>query len=137
MLATLDDLSAIGAIPETVLGDTPLARRATRLLEIAQAQVLLYIGETEDTILALDDDNTRLSLIAIIAEVASSRLQYNAAPSTDGYVLPEGLVSSLLQRRHYRALNRMFASGASTSITIERDDNSSFLGAPLTDLWWT
>lgn len=136
MLATLDDLVAIGALQDGTNDADPKAIRANRLLELASAQAVVYLRcETEEDIEELDGWTSAKStaLAAIVAEAAGARLNVSAAPSSDPYASVEGLASALLNRRHYAAIDRLFgrAGRGSQSITTERDTDTSFLSLPV------
>jgi hypothetical protein len=122
-----DRLNAVGAIPVNTSPADPKWERARLLIDMAYEQVLSYLNLTEATVAELSDQ-LRGVIATVLAEMASSRLQYNAAPSTEGYI-PEGLMSSLMAPRHKRALDAAFrqANGGSISIVVERDESSSWL----------
>jgi hypothetical protein len=131
MLATIEDLAALGALPLNAKNSTPEYKRAVRLLELASAQVVTYLRYDDEA--ALDDVLTEAELTvvaAVVAEAAGSRLNVSAASSTDPFADPSGgLVSSLLNRRHYRTLDKLLgrAGRGSRTIDLDRDETSSFL----------
>lgn len=121
-----DRLSAVGAIPVNTSQSDAKWERARLLIDMAYEQVLAYLGLSGDDVDDLSDQ-LRGVIATVLAEMASSRLQYNAAPSTDGYI-PEGLMSSLMAPRHKRALDNAFRplNGGTISIVMERDEDSSW-----------
>lgn len=136
MLASLDDLVATGALPANHTDADPRVSRGTRLLEMASAQVLVYLRlETEEELAELDGwtDAKSTVLATIVAEAAGSRLNVSAAPSSDPYSSLEGLTSALLNRRHYAAIDRLLGRGGrgSQSLVTERDTDTSFLSLPV------
>jgi len=130
-LATLEDLAALGAVPLNLNPADEESKRAERLLELASGQALAYLRvDDEATFVASLTAAETTSLAAIVAEAAAARLNVSAAPSTDPYAEPMGgLVSALLNRRHYRAIDRALgrAGRGSRSVETERDEGSSFL----------
>lgn len=131
MLATIEDLAALGAVPLNVKNSTREYKRAVRLLEMASAQVVTYLRYDDESALtaALTDDQLTV-VAAVVAEAAGSRLNVSAAASTDPWPDPSGgMVSSLLNRRHFRALDKLLgrAGRGSRTIDTDRDEVSSFL----------
>jgi len=131
MLATIEDLAALGALPLNAKSSTPEYKRAVRLLEMASGQVVAYLRyDTEADVVAALTEPQLTAVAAVVAEAASARLNVSAAPSTDPYAdQAGGLVSSLLNRRHYRSIDKALGrSGRGTrSIDTSRDETSSFL----------
>lgn len=81
-LATLDDLAAIGAVAVDIEPTDDLAVRAQRLIELASASVLGYIGTDEATVDGWADVS-KDSLSTIVAEIAARRIYSPAAPSSN------------------------------------------------------
>jgi hypothetical protein len=121
-----DRLAAVGAIPVGTSQQDPRWERARTLIDMAYEQALSYLSKTDDDIAELSEQ-LRGVVATVLAEMAASRLQYNAAPSTDAYI-PEGLMTSLMAPRHKRALDAAFrpTSGAA-SLVVSRDEQSSWL----------
>jgi hypothetical protein len=150
--ASLDDLSALGGLNvDWVAGDAK-ARRATRLLELAESTVVTYLsrfGATRAVITAGWDADRTNALIAIIAEVASKRLNVSAASSVDPYGTALGPQTIKLNRWEQQALRDLLATsaGGTTSVEVDRDPDTSYLSqlpcsyASLSDTWddpsWT
>lgn len=131
MLATIEDLAALGAVPLNAKNSTNEYKRAVRLLEMASAQVVTYLRYDDEAALveALTDDQLTV-VAAVVAEAAGSRLNVSAASSTDPYPDQMGsLMSSLLNRRHFRTLDKLLgrAGRGSRTIDTDRDETSSFL----------
>lgn len=132
-LATIADLAAIGAIAENEPPQSARATRAGRLLEMASAQVVAYLKAADEAELTTGDDalpaHKLVVLATIVAEIAASRLTTPGAQGIDPYEGGSGFLSSLIQRRHMRALDKLIgrAGQGSTSITVDRDEESSFL----------
>lgn len=131
MLATIEDLAALGAVPLNAKNSTNEYKRAVRLLEMASAQVVTYLRYDDEAALveALTDDQLTV-VAAVVAEAAGSRLNVSAAASTDPYPDQMGsLMSSLLNRRHFRTLDKLLgrAGRGSRTIDTDRDETSSFL----------
>lgn len=130
-LATIEDLAALGAVPLNAKNSTNEYKRAARLLEMASAQVVTYLGfEDEAAVLEALTEAKLTVLATVVAEVAASRLNVNAAASTDPYPEPMGgVVSSMLNRRHMRTLDKLLGRGGrgSKSIDTSRDDATSFV----------
>jgi len=129
-LAVLDDLAALGVVNYNEDPTGTLGRKAQWLLDRISEQVHSYIGST-DVLIAANADGLWTSvrvgvLSAVVTEAAASRLQ--AAPqSFDGSVMPEAMMSALLQPRHYRALDKLIGSAnSSMSMVVERDEDLSF-----------
>lgn len=135
-------LSAVGAIPVNTSPSDAKWERARQLIDMAYEQVIAYLAQYDVTTAAAVDAlsaNLRGVIATVLAEMAASRLQYNAAPSTEGYI-PEGLMSSLMAPRHKRALDMAFrgvaGDPASVSIVVTRDEDSSWLRPyDLSELW--
>jgi hypothetical protein len=132
VLASLDDLVAIGALPVDYDTADPRASRAQRLLELASAQAVAYLRCDDETAVAALAGWTAAkatALAAIIAEAAGARLTVGAAPNVDPYASVEGVVSALLNRRHYRAIDKLIGvpGAGSKSVLAERDPDTSFL----------
>ncbi len=107
-LASLTDLVALGALPVNDPSTSALSIRGTRLLALASAQVAGYLGAPESTILSTEwTDTERTIIAAVVAEVASSRINVSAAASTDPYGDQYGYSSVLLNRRHYQTLDQV------------------------------
>ena len=131
-LATLDDLRALGALAANTAPSSPTEDRAYRLLELASAQVCLYLRTDEDTIGADTDTwtETKLTVLAVVtAEVAARRMNVSAAPSSDPYGPPDGMLTLKLNRNDMRTLDRLIGRGGrgSQSVEVERDTNTSYL----------
>lgn len=131
MLATIEDLAALGALPLNAKSSTREYKRAVRLLELASAQVVTYLRYEDEAALTDALTEAQLTVVAaVVAEAAGARMNVSAAASTDPYADPGGgLVSSLLNRRHYRTLDKLIgrAGRGSRSIDMARDESSSFL----------
>lgn len=129
MLATLDDLSALGALRVNEARGEAVIVRATRLLELASAQVCAYLQQAnEATLLAALSTPQQTALAAVVAEIAGRRLNVSAAPSSDFY--PDGSSSIKLNRWDLRAIDDIVVGSlgsGTTSITITRSDDSSYL----------
>lgn len=129
-LAVINDLAALGVVNYDEPAAGILGRKAQWLLDRTSEQVLAYIGTTDALIAANVDGlwtTVRLGVLrAVVTEAAASRLQ--AAPqSFDGALMPEALMSALLQPRHYRALDKLIGSANSAmSLIVARDEASSF-----------
>lgn len=130
-LATIEDLAALGALPLNAKSSTPEYKRAVRLLEMASAQVVTYMSFDDEAAATEALTEAKLTVVAtVVAEVAASRLNVNAAASTDPY--PDqmgGVVSSMLNRRHMRTIDKLLGRGGrgSKSIDTSRDDATSFI----------
>lgn len=131
MLATIEDLAALGAVPINVKNSTPEYKRAVRLLEMASAQVVTYLQFDDEAALTEAFTDDQLTVVAaVVAEAAGSRLNVSAASSTDPWPDPAGgMVSSLLNRRHFRTLDKLLgrAGRGSRTVDLDRDETSSFL----------
>jgi hypothetical protein len=131
MLATIEDLAALGALPLNAKSSTPEYKRAVRLLELASAQVVTYLRYDDEAALTDALTEAQLTVVAaVVAEAAGARMNVSAAASTDPYAdQAGGLVSSLLNRRHYRTLDKLLgrAGRGSRTIDTDRDEVSSFL----------
>lgn len=121
-------LGAVGAIPVNLPVSDPRYERAVALVEMAAEQVLAHINMT-DSAVALLSSQLRGVIATAVAETASARLQRPAAPSTDEYVLPDGMVSAIMPARVIRMLNRYFSplGNAPTSMVVLRDEATSYL----------
>ncbi len=133
-LATIADLQHIGAL---AMNEDPTSlryQRAEGLLTMAAAQAANYIQITHGVDAAALTGDQSVVLAGIIAEIAGSRLQADTAPSTE--FAPNGAggyVSSIMNRQHERALDRLFSRGGSSSVPVDRDASSSWfrlLGDP-------
>lgn len=131
MLATIEDLAALGALPLNAKNSTPEYKRAVRLLEMATGQVVAYLRYDDEDALVDALSAPQLTVIAtVVAEAAGARMNVSAASSTDPYAdQAGGLVSALLNRRHYRTLDKLIGrvGRGSRSIDMARDESSSFL----------
>lgn len=121
------ELGNIGAIPVNTSQADVKWERARGLVEAAAMRVRQYIGLDDAAILGLSDD-LQGCLAVVIAEIASVRLQFSAAPSTEGYTAEGYFASMILQPRFRRELDDLFRplNGGSISIVLERDEDSSF-----------
>lgn len=96
--ATLDDVAAVGGVPVDVDAESAEAVRASRLIELASAQILSFFDGfdvTEAMILGDEeiegwDEFRRDALAAITAEIAAKRMNVSAAASVDPYAVPMG-----------------------------------------------
>lgn len=136
-LLAMQRLEALGANALYTSLNDPRRARAEMLVDMAAEQVLAYINLDDDGIAALTVQLQGIVATAV-AEAASSRLQYPAAPSSDGFIMPDGMVSIMLPRRVKRLLDDHFrpANAGSISLVVERDEDSSYFRPfiPL-DLW--
>lgn len=128
-LATLDDLAAIGALPVDYDFTDEETARVERLIEMASAQVAAYLRTDEATIATWSA--TRRTVVAtVVAEAAASRVNVAASRDTDPYTAAgEGMITALLNRRHYRTLDKLLgrAGRGSRSVETVRADETSFL----------
>lgn len=130
-LATIEDLAALGAVPLNEKNSTNKYKRAVRLLELASGQVVTYLRYDDEDALSAAFTEAQLTVVAaVVAEVAAARLNVSAAESSEPW--PDqsgGMVSSLLNRRHYRTLDKLLgrAGRGSRSIDTDRDESTSFL----------
>lgn len=92
VLAALDDLAGIGALPVDFDADSAEGVRGLDLLTKASAAVLVVLedaGVDVDGIEELADldwaEHRRTALSAIVAEIAAKRLTVSAAPSVDPF----------------------------------------------------
>ena len=131
MLATLDDLRAIGALAEGVAWDHPDALRAVRLLELAEAQCLSHLRRTAVEVSAWPDAD-RLTLTMIVAELAARRITVSAAKATNQYSdgSPHPYVNGMLSRGDRRALDRIPAAGRLGVRSFEVTRPDSWTSAP-------
>lgn len=131
MLAALDDLIAIGALPVDIAEGEPRAVRATRLLELISAQVVGYLRFADEATLTASDKWTTergTALAAIVCEVATERLAQPGAPNVDqGFY--ERIPTVLLRPYHKRAIDEIFGRPGNgySSVEVERDPATSFL----------
>lgn len=136
-LATWGDLIAIGAIPGDATLSHPKWVRAERLLEMASAQCVVYLQQTdasitEATITADWSAEKLVTLAVIVAEVAAQRLTASAADTAqqlaDGY---GAWSSAMLAPRHQRALDALNAgSSGMWTATLTRGDENPIAWAP-------
>lgn len=128
MLATVDDLAALGAVPVDLEPNEERYVRAARLLDLASAQVVGYLGAVDEAAVAAAYTETQLTaLAAVVAEMAARRISASAAPSSDYIVQMAGQPSIRMNRGDRRAVDRALGRGGSSSIDTARDDESSFL----------
>lgn len=131
MLAELDDLIAIGALPMDVTDDEPRATRATRLLELISDQVVGYLRYDDEAALraaSIWSATKGNALAAIVIEVASERLAQGAAPNVDqGFY--SRIPTVMLRPYHKRAIDEIFGRPGNgySSVEVERDPATSFL----------
>jgi hypothetical protein len=144
MLATFDDLVAIGAIPDNTTSYTKYGVRATRLLELASGQVCAYVGMTEAALTVALSPDQMTALAAVTAECAGSRLNVSAAPSTDPYGTVDGIASVMLNRWHKSQIDMIVgntltagAARGSRSVVSDRDPDSSLLTTGVTSDYLT
>lgn len=110
MLATIDDLAALGAVPTDWFPTEPESMRATRLLEMAQALALDYLNLEESDVTGWPQAR-QTRLVTWIAEKASTRLNVSAAPSVDPYGQVQGPMSMKLntwEKEDLREIGRKF-----------------------------
>jgi hypothetical protein len=126
MLASLDDLIAVGAIPANA--DSALKARGLRLLELASAQVCAFLSTTEAVLRTAVTAEQLTSMAAIVAECAGSRINRSLAQSSDAFT-GTGYESALLNKWHKAQLVELIglAGRGSASVTVDRDSDSSFL----------
>lgn len=107
--ATLDDVAAVGGVPVDVDEESAEAVRASRLIELASAQILSFFDGfdiTEEAIGEWEEFRT-VALAAITAEIAAKRMNVSAAASVDPYAAPlsgGGTQTLKLNRWEKRAL---------------------------------
>lgn len=116
MLATLDDVAAVGGVPVDVEEDSSEAVRATRLLELVSGAVLVLLEgfDIVEADLVVDEEDPewdgwaehrRDALAGVVAEIASKRLNVSAAASVDPYGVPnQGPMTIKLNRWEKRAI---------------------------------
>lgn len=116
MLATLDDVAAVGGLPVDIGENSSEAVRATRLLELVSGAVLVLLegfGIAEADVVEDTDDpewdgwaeHRRDALAGVVAEVAAKRLNVSAAASVDPYAVPtQGPMTLKLNRWEKRAI---------------------------------
>jgi len=130
MLASLDDLAAIGALPVDEPSTSTRAARAKRLLELVSGQVVAYLRVDDEAAVRSEYTDAQLTAVAaVVAEAAGQRLNASAAPSSDFQPVEAGWSSALLNRRHIRAIDRALGRAGRGSRTIDtgRDEETSFL----------
>lgn len=131
MLATVEDVQALGGVAVgAVIGDTQRTR-CLRLLQLASSQVITYLGlESESEVAGWS--SAKLDVLAVVtAEVAASRLNVTAAPNSDPYGEPVvAIMTAMLAPRHKRTLNDLIGrvGRGSVSIVTTRDPLTSYLG---------
>lgn len=134
MLASIEDLAAVGGVTVDVAASSPEGSRAFRLLELASGLVLSFLSRSGITEGDVDEweDFRRQALAAIVAEVAAKRLNVAAASNVDPYSLPNtGPQTLKLNRWEQQAIRDLLpgeVSGASMSFETERAH--SWLGDP-------
>ena len=99
-LATLEDLAAVGGVPVDVDADAPEGVRATRLIELTTAQVLMFLdgfSVDADAVEAWADER-KAALAAIVAEIAAKRMNVSAGANVDPFV-PSGVPQTLKLNR--------------------------------------
>lgn len=107
MLAALSDLVAIGALPDGVKPDEAKGIRATRLLDLASGLICSYLKMTEAALVAAATPEQRRGLAAVAAEVAGSRLNVSAAPSSDPLAYAGTPAALMLTRWHIDQISRL------------------------------
>lgn len=130
--ADLDDLAALGGINTDWAPGDAKQKRASRLLELAESMCVAYLsrfGATRTVIEADWDVDRTNSLTAIIAEVASKRLNVSAAASVDPYGNALGPQTIKLNRWEQQALRDLLATtaGSTISLVVDRDPDTSYL----------
>lgn len=133
MLATLDDLAAIGAVKVGTVETNDLGARATRLLELASASVASYARTTEAAITHATtgwSDESQTTLAAIVAEIAARRLTSPAAPTSDQLMETPSFMSMRLTRADKAALDEIPELVAS-----RRAAKPSSVGATRSNSW--
>lgn len=129
MLASFDDLIGIGAIPDGTAPLSATGKRAERLLAMASGLVCAYLGTTEAA-LVLTYEQTN-GLAAIVAEIAGSRLNVSAAPSSDPYAYGGGPAALMLTKWHRLSIDNLNIAGigraGSRSFAVTHDPDSSFM----------
>jgi hypothetical protein len=128
-LAKLEHLAAIGAIPWDYEFTDEETARVEMLIEMASAQVARYQRTTQASLAGWSDDD-QMVVATVVAEAAASRMNVAANRDTDPYTgAAEGMITSLLARRHYRTLDRLLGRAGRGSRTVETDraPETSFL----------
>jgi hypothetical protein len=129
MLATLADLSALGAVPIGTDESSDLGARAVRLLELASASVASYARTTETLIDAWSDE-AKTTLAAITAEIAARRLTSPAAPTSEQLLEAPSFMSMRLTRSDKAALDEI-----AEVVTSRRAARPSSVGATRSNSW--
>lgn len=134
-LASLEQLVAVGSINVDWKPGDAKHTRAIELLDMASATVLAFydrLGVAEADIEGWPTFRQK-ALAAVVAEVASKRMQLAAAPNVDPYMVPnQGPATLKLTSWEKDALSDLVpgapSSGTSFSYVVERDEVSSWLG---------
>lgn len=122
--AAFEHCQLIGAVPVDLSTNDARWTRAQGLVAAAAARARNHIRLTDAEILALSED-IRSSLAAVIGEMAAVRLQFNAAPSTDGNSQEGFYASSLLQPRFKRDLDDLFRPHSRAFTIVPSNEPSS------------
>lgn len=124
MLATRDDLYAVGALSPSAYASTQRDVRADTLLELVSAQVVAGLGYTSETLFTVACNSVQLRAIAgVVASAVKRALNQPEDPSFDP--------TAILNRRDWRSIRRTLngGTGNSHSVVVGRDADSSWLGS--------
>jgi hypothetical protein len=115
----IDDVVALGALPVGSADEDAEVVRARRLLDMAQALALDYLGLTEAGVVEWSESK-KMRLRVWIAEKAATRITYAAAPSVDQFGTISGPLSMKLNRWEKADLREIAGQLGVATLTIDR-----------------